>query len=179
MEGTNDSNVARKQFRLLRPDSTILDENEIGGTPVFTEAVRQHGNDGSKSAEPTFTQYGLLGGIDAKLRANQEFEHTPDVEDDHRVYYNIKAPSSIFICGSQGSGKSHTLSCFLENCLIPSDASTLPRPLTGIVFHYDPFFSGARGETCEAAFISSHKDVKVRVLCPPTNVQNIRVRGPK
>ncbi|OAQ62161.1 P-loop containing nucleoside triphosphate hydrolase [Pochonia chlamydosporia 170] len=174
MEGTNDSNVARKQFGLLRPDSKVLDENEIGSTPVFTEAVRQHGNDSSKSAEPTFTQYGLLGGIDAKLRANQDFESTPDVEDDPRVYYNIKAPSSIFICGCQGSGKSHTLSCLLENCLIPSAANTLPRPLTGIVFHYDPFFSGARGEPCEAAFISSDKDVKVRVLCPPTNVQNIR-----
>ncbi|EHA25334.1 hypothetical protein ASPNIDRAFT_186153, partial [Aspergillus niger ATCC 1015] len=80
----------------------------------------------------------------------------------------------VFICGSQGSGKSHTLSCLLENCLIQSKAGRLPNPLTGLVFHCDTFFSDVTGSPCEAAFLSSHPDVKVRVLCSPTNIWSIR-----
>ncbi|KAJ6438966.1 Tryptophan 2-halogenase [Purpureocillium lavendulum] len=79
---------------------------------------------------------------------------------DLRLYQNITVPSSVFICGSQGSGKSHTLGCMLENCLIPSDANRLPRPLKGIVFHYDSFTSDAGGAPCEAAYLSSHPDIK-------------------
>jgi hypothetical protein len=172
MGPVNDSDPVKKHLALLRPDTKSLDESEVAGTPVFTESVRQQGNDGP---DPAFTQYGLLGGNVAKLQVNQDGENVPRAEDDPRVYYNISAPSSVFICGSQGSGKSHTLSCLLENCLIPSEANVLPRPLTGIVFHYDPFFSGARGDPCEAAYISSNKDVRVRVLCPPTSVEPIRV----
>ncbi|GKZ50271.1 hypothetical protein AbraIFM66951_003267 [Aspergillus brasiliensis] len=95
-------------------------------------------------------------------------------ENDPRLFLNVSHPSSVFICGSQGSGKSHTLSCLLENCLIPSRAGNLPNPLTGLVFHYDTFFSDETGSPCEAAFLSSHLDVKVRVLCSPTNVWSIK-----
>lgn len=55
-----------------------------------------------------------------------------------------------------------------------SDANELPRPLTGIVFHYDTFISDSGGSPCEAAFLSTHPDVSVRVLCAPTNVATIR-----
>lgn len=55
-----------------------------------------------------------------------------------------------------------------------SDANELPRPLTGIVFHYDTFISDAGGSPCEAAFLSTHPDVSVRVLCAPTNVATIQ-----
>lgn len=89
-------------------------------------------------------------------------------------YYNVAAPSSIFICGSQGSGKSHTLSCLLENCLFESDANNLPRPLTGIVFHYDTFTSDDKGSPCEAAYLATNPNVKVRVLCAPTNIGTIK-----
>ncbi|KAE8312120.1 hypothetical protein BDV41DRAFT_539835 [Aspergillus transmontanensis] len=53
---------------------------------------------------------------------------------DPRLYLNVSHPFSTFICGSQGSGKSHTLSCILENCLIPSRAGRVPSPLTGLSF---------------------------------------------
>ncbi|KAJ0163943.1 hypothetical protein CTA2_2075 [Colletotrichum tanaceti] len=91
-----------------------------------------------------------------------------------RLYHNVTCPSSVFICGSQGSGKSNTLACLLENCLIPSQLGKLPHPLTGIVFHYDSFVSDSGGSPCEAAFIASHKNVSVRVLCAPTNVRTIQ-----
>ncbi|KAG6066588.1 hypothetical protein E4U16_004702 [Claviceps sp. LM84 group G4] len=96
-------------------------------------------------------------------------------EDAPFVHYNVAAPSSTFICGSQGSGKSHTLSCMLENCLLESDANTLPKPLTGIVFHYDAFSSDANGQPCEAAHLSSNPHVRVRVLCSPTNVGQMKI----
>ncbi|KAE8143451.1 hypothetical protein BDV38DRAFT_267355 [Aspergillus pseudotamarii] len=94
--------------------------------------------------------------------------------EDPRLLFNVSHPSSIFICGSQGSGKSHTLSCLLETCLISSKVGRLPNPLTGLVFHYDTFISDTVGSPCEAAFLSSHSDVQVRVLCSPTNLQTMR-----
>ncbi|KAI1347259.1 hypothetical protein F5Y01DRAFT_307664 [Xylaria sp. FL0043] len=95
--------------------------------------------------------------------------------EDPRFFYNVAAPSSVFICGSQGSGKSHTLSCFLENCLVQSEKlGSLPRPLTGIVFHYDDYASDSRVAPCEAAYLSSDPAINVRVLCSPTNVSVIK-----
>ena len=96
----------------------------------------------------------------------------------HRLFYNVSDPTSTFICGSQGSGKSHTLSSILENCLIPCKANYLPRPLAGLVFHYDTFISDTGGMPCEAAYLSSDPAVSVRVLCAPSNIGNIKVFHP-
>jgi hypothetical protein len=63
----------------------------------------------------------------------------------------------------------------LENSLFPSEANELSHPLTGLVFHYDTFISDAGGSPCEAAFLSSNKGIKVRVLCAPTNIATIKV----
>lgn len=156
-------------LELLRCDSETDDLGEIATSPLFTESVRQHGLQASRHhAETPFTQFGLLAGDVSMPRA-------PVGTRDPRIFQNIAAPSSVFICGSQGSGKSHTLSCLLENCLVPSKANVLPRPLTGIVFHYDTFISDSGGSPCEAAFLSSNAGVRVRVFCPPTNVQQIKV----
>lgn len=122
-------------------------------------------------------QFGLLAGAsrEKKISTFQDDSRTDPWKDDPRVFFNVTTPSSTFICGSQGSGKSHTLSCMLENCLIPSKLGNLPKPLTGVVFHYDTFISDAMGSPCEAAFLSSNPDLKVRVLCPPTNIRSARV----
>lgn len=79
------------------------------------------------------------------------------------IYLNTDAPFSAFVCGSQGSGKSHTLSCILENCLLSREKlvrkiGKLPKPAAGIVFHYDP-----HGGICEAAHLSS-SGIRVRVF---------------
>lgn len=155
----------------LLEGSVAVDKlGEIRASPIFTEAVRSHAVSVSQnSKEKPFTQYGLLAGVvNGKSRRMKNSE-------DPRIFYNITAPSSVFICGSQGSGKSHTLSCLLENCLIPTSANVLPRPLTGIVFHYDTFVSDSGGSPCEAAYLSSKRGIKVRVLCAPTNVRQIEV----
>ncbi|ETS87822.1 hypothetical protein PFICI_01650 [Pestalotiopsis fici W106-1] len=142
--------------------------NEIRYSPLFTEPVWKYAKSlTAGSRDPAFTQYALLG-------ANSSI--ASDEQDDNAgIFYNVTAPSSIFICGNQGSGKSHTLSSLLENCLIPSSKlGSLPRPLTGIVFHYDTFFSDLSGAPCEAAHLSSDPRVKVRILCAPTNVRMMK-----
>ncbi|KAI9745243.1 MAG: hypothetical protein M1818_001521 [Claussenomyces sp. TS43310] len=159
-------------LRLLQQLPTRRDLQEFSTAPVFTTSVFNHAellsNNDSQAA---FPQYGLIAGLtnvlDAKVKEG-------DVPEDPRVFFNVAAPSSVFICGSQGSGKSHTLSCLLENCLLASSAGKLPKPLTGIVFHYDTFISDDGGSPCEAAFLSSNPNIKVRVLCAQTNVRTIQ-----
>jgi hypothetical protein len=145
-----------------------LDElNEIKTTPIFTEVVRKYARSlASATDDKPFSQYGLLAG---------DLSGNTDQGSDPRIFWNIAAPSSFFICGSQGSGKSHSLSCLLENALAPCKANVLPRPLTGIVFHYDTFISDSGGSPCEVAWLSSNKDIEVRVLCPPTNIRTMQV----
>ncbi|KAJ7729060.1 hypothetical protein DFH07DRAFT_969608 [Mycena maculata] len=94
-----------------------------------------------------------------------------------RVYVNTNAPSSVVICGVQGSGKSHTVSCLLECALIPDRRiGLLPEPLSALVFHFD---TQDCGRPCEAAFLSSptahHAALpQVTVLCSPSNVTRRR-----
>lgn len=144
---------------------------EAAMSPVFTSAVRKYTQcfpgTGSEVGDPVFSQYALLG---------CESDTAPDTGD-NRLFYNVAAPCSIFVCGSQGSGKSHTLSCVLESCLIPSEVSELRRPLTGLVFHYDTFTSEGGGAPCEAAYLASNEEVSMRVLCAPTNLRVIQVRA--
>lgn len=151
---------------------------EIATTPIFTVAnlsltAKHHILDGPKSP---LIQHGLLAGLNNILE-NEKLNKSEDRHflKDPRVFFNTTTPSSTFICGSQGSGKSHTLSCLLENCLIPSIASKLPKPLAGMVFHYDTFISDHSGSPCEAVFLASNHNIKVRVLCSPTNLRTIQV----
>lgn len=93
--------------------------------------------------------------------------------DDSRLFINMNAPWSAFICGSQGSGKSHTLSCMLEAALKPSRLGKLPSPLAGIVFHYDKFTGFSKSQICEAAYLCS-AGIPVTVLVSPSNLYRMR-----
>ncbi|KAL7810909.1 hypothetical protein V8C26DRAFT_437749 [Trichoderma gracile] len=154
---------------LLNLDDSNEDAEELAAAPVFTQSVLEYGTQlNANGKDEPIAQYGLLAGILENSNAVKNPSETPDK--DIRLFFNTSAPSSVFICGSQGSGKSHSLSCLLENFLTQSKANVLPRPLTGIVFHYDPF----GGSACEAAYLSSAKDISVRVLCAPTNIRDIK-----
>jgi len=160
--------VLNAHLGLLQRRPELDELNEVKSTPIFTEAVRRYAVSlASTGNEKPFSQYGLLAG-DLTGR-------TDDGISDPRIFWNIAAPSSFFICGSQGSGKSHTLSCLLENALAQCKANVLPRPLTGIIFHYDTFISDSGGSPCEVAWLSSNPHIKVRVLCPPTNIRTMQV----
>ncbi|KAJ4298417.1 hypothetical protein N0V88_003447 [Collariella sp. IMI 366227] len=163
----DEDSVLTTHLGLLQRRPELDELSEIISAPIFTESVRKYAHSlaGSSQGKP-FSQYGLLAG-----------DLTGSIDDsasDPRMFWNIAAPSSFFICGSQGSGKSHTLSCLLENALAPCGANVLPRPLTGIVFHYDTFISDSGGLPCEAASLSSNPSIKVRVLCPPTNIRTMK-----
>ncbi|KAI9896756.1 hypothetical protein N3K66_008928 [Trichothecium roseum] len=172
-----DDEIFRKHMHLLRSAVKSASINSADDAPIFTNVIQRHGmkaqahkkNKKATSGKPVvstiFNQFGLLAG---------DCEGIESEIGDPRLFYNVAAPSSAFICGSQGSGKSHTLSCLLENCLVASDTNVLPRPLSGIAFHYDSFTSDSAGSPCEAAYLSSHSGVKVRVLCAPTNTAHIK-----
>lgn len=161
----------------MKIDSHLEQVEEASLAPVFTNHVFSH-FPGSSVSKPTgvISQYGLLAGItkanglDSQTHKDRKFW-----EKDPRLFFNVSSPSSTFICGSQGSGKSHTLSCILEGSLIRSKAGRLSKPLTAVVFHYDTFISDSNGSPCEAAFLASNPDIKVRVLCAPTNLRTIKV----
>ncbi|KAJ7077010.1 hypothetical protein B0H15DRAFT_862818 [Mycena belliarum] len=95
-----------------------------------------------------------------------------------RIYVNTNAPSSAVICGIQGSGKSHTVSCLLE-CALISDTriGSLPEPLSALVFHFD---TQDTGRPCEAAFLSLANRssdaavAHVTILCSPSNLNRRR-----
>ncbi|KAJ5239771.1 hypothetical protein N7468_004390 [Penicillium chermesinum] len=144
------------------------DENDKSvSAPIFTGPLLRQPN-------MLPSQFGLLAGLEATQHSGLiDLKHEL-IKEDPRVFFNVSSPSSTFICGSQGSGKSHTLSCLLEGCLIKSKAGCLKSPLTAVVFHYDTFIYDNGGSPCEAAFLASHSSIKVRVLCAPTNLRTIQ-----
>jgi hypothetical protein len=102
------------------------EQHEISSTPVFTKSVLEH-------FRPHFNQYGFIAGLSAILSSDEFRQRSHgSLIHDPRLFFNISAPSSAFICGSQGSGKSHTLSCLLENCLMKSQVSQLDSPLVSM-----------------------------------------------
>lgn len=108
-------------------------------------------------------QYGLIG-------IRQDSADTDASAEDRLVLANMNMPWSAFICGSQGAGKSHTLSCLLENALVANNAAgKLPNPLTGMVFHYDHYASYSSAQLCEQAYICS-SGIPVTVLVSPSNI---------
>jgi hypothetical protein len=168
---SEDARLFAAHMKLLDASSLSQGAHEVSGTPLFTKKVLDH-------SENLFSQYGFLAGMSNILDSNAAMGLStarPSRPADPRLFFNISAPSSAFICGSQGSGKSHTLSCLLENCLMKSDVSKLDNPLAGLVFHFDSFTSDIKGTPSETAHISSNPNVKVRVLVSPTNLQTMKV----
>ncbi|GMF89725.1 unnamed protein product [Aspergillus oryzae] len=160
--------VIRYHLSLLKSGhggEVVSDESAYA--PIISSSVLAcHANLGNGQDKPKIPQFGLLAGSRPLLQDLRPKRASPiaSLDKDPRLLFNVSHPSSVFICGSQGSGKSHTLSCLLENCLIPSKAGRLPNPLTGLVFHYDTFISDTVGSPCEASFLSSHPDVHVRLV---------------
>ncbi|KAG8749489.1 hypothetical protein FRC14_001329 [Serendipita sp. 396] len=148
----------------LDEDVQTFGEHELKTTPLATrEAI--------EAQEDELEQRGLLG----KVLSVHGDGLSPSVQDP-RLYMNLDAPSSGLVCGVQGSGKSHTVSCIMESSLIVDRRiGNLPAPLSTIVFHYD---EENGGRPCEAAFLSELKGglgkafKKVVVLVSPSILQN-------
>ncbi|EXJ85552.1 hypothetical protein A1O1_05916 [Capronia coronata CBS 617.96] len=152
---------------------------EIKTTPLFSQQVRLALRAGimqdlGQDDDP-FPQFGLLGlreetynSIHAGVPKTLPVGH-------NMVFANMNAPWSTFICGLQGAGKSHSLSCLLENALLNnSSAGVNPKPLAGLVFHFDKFTSSNSTQLCEAAYLCS-SGVPVRVLVSPSNYHAMNI----
>ena len=134
--------------------------------PFFTSKVKSRlKSPGNNNA--IFSIYGHLG---LRLATYKDGEETQETQpEDNLIYSNVNAPWSAFICGSQGAGKSHTLSCLLENALLSDgQLEPNPNPLAGIVFHYDKHSGQGAGQICEAAYLASN-GINVEVFVSPSN----------
>ncbi|KAK5086509.1 hypothetical protein LTR05_003677 [Lithohypha guttulata] len=153
--------------------ATLPEESHrLKTAPLFSSLVHQKtlaAQTFTFSKTQLFSQYGLLGLMrDPPTPSN--FSQMRNNPQDKLVFTNTAEPWSTFICGSQGSGKSHTLSCLLENYLLADPRITVgAKPLTGMVFHYDKFSSFNSGQVCEAAYLCS-AGVRVKVLVAPTSI---------
>lgn len=139
-------------------------------TPLFTPAAHKATKLHRAQEDPTaslITQYGLVG----QLQDDAVSVVTPE---DRLVLANLNVPWSAFICGSQGAGKSHTVSCFLENALAADrGAGQLSHPLAGLVMHYDHYSNFNSTQLCEAAYLCS-AGIPVNILVSPSNIWAMR-----
>ncbi|KAJ7255111.1 hypothetical protein B0H12DRAFT_540731 [Mycena haematopus] len=158
------------------PSSDIDDDSELAflGTATINETDNRANFRHQLLTSPLLTRSALEHHV-----ADFPSRGLLGISTNDRVYVNTNAPSSAVICGVQGSGKSHTVSCLLE-CALISDSriGRLPEPLSALVFHFD---ERDTGRPCEAAFLSSpasHLDhvalPQVTVLCSPSNIKRRR-----
>jgi hypothetical protein len=111
---------------------------------------------------PVISQCGLLG---------FDLGNTDDDDNVEPILLNINVPGSVFLCGSQGSGKSYTLSCMRENRLLKDATVGIQREtIPGFVFHYD---ANGSIRLAEAASLCS-RGIKVRVLVSWRNYQRMK-----
>ncbi|KAL9639348.1 MAG: hypothetical protein Q9164_000983, partial [Protoblastenia rupestris] len=159
-----------------KADYGTSEGEEIRTTPLFSVAVKNAVDTRGSKTDSLLSQYGLLAGrIDASEEDCVVLSDKPKKQEllDPRLFLNVNAPWSAFICGSQGSGKSHSMCCILETCLIPHPTiGPLPTPLAGLVFHYDSFTSDFAGQACEAAYLCS-SGIDVTILVSPSNLSNM------
>lgn len=140
-----------------------IGDHELKTSPLVTK-------DANTAVSNSFSQRGLLGTV-----ISVHAKGLPPTTNDPRIYLNLDAPASGLVCGVQGSGKSHTVSCILESSLIGHrQIGTLPAPLGAVVFHFDEE-NGDR--PCEAAYLSQLDGGKGRgvgevvVLVSPSNLK--------
>jgi hypothetical protein len=167
---TSTPDIARFSQLLTGKKKSIQTGDVIQGTqrdleqaPLLSgSVVLQHAHD----FVPQFGLLGCLAGHDPSESASQ-------------VFLNTNVPVSTFICGVQGSGKSHTTSCILENAVIPSPhLGQLESPVSTLVFSYGEWSSGGAGfNISEATYLAApskvfpgHQVKRITVLTSPSNL---------
>lgn len=162
----------------IRPDKASGADEQLRTTPLVSLTVKESSEAERKT--PMFPQYAFLGcrvpgpscrdGEDSTSSTSAMhgmFSSTNSAhEEPEPLLLNTNTPWAAFICGSQGSGKSYTLSAIIENCLYASPSiGKLPKPLAGVVFHNN---TASAHNICEAAQLVS-LGIKVNVLVSRSN----------
>jgi hypothetical protein len=167
---TSTPDIARFSQLLTGKKKSIQTGDVIQGTqrdleqaPLLSgSVVLQHAHD----FVPQFGLLGCLAGQDPSESTSQ-------------IFLNTNVPVSTFICGVQGSGKSHTTSCILENAVIPSPhLGQLESPVSTLVFSYGEWSSGGAGfNISEATYLAApskifpgHQVKRITVLTSPSNL---------
>lgn len=99
---------------------------------------------GDSTAAESFPEAALLG----RLQVAEE------KSDSRAIYLNTHEPFCLATVGVQGAGKSHTLACVLESCLLSftkENITKLQKPMTALVLHFDQ----NTVSMCEAAGLMS------------------------
>ncbi|KAI4241668.1 MAG: hypothetical protein LQ352_007406 [Teloschistes flavicans] len=128
-----------------------------------------------------YPQYGLLAWKEGVFDSNPDPAEAEDIREsssptlmnDDRLFLNLNVGFSAFICGSQGSGKSHTLSCILEAALKDQQLGKLSDPMSGIIFHWDRHTGVSAIQPCEAAYLCT-AGIPVTVLVSPSNFMSMK-----
>ncbi|KAF1965166.1 hypothetical protein BU23DRAFT_561342 [Bimuria novae-zelandiae CBS 107.79] len=155
LKGTNPINPAGEELRMA---------------PLVWWEVKEH----FEPDQQVQRGYGVLGHVPKDNPRSNSSTTTQNNAKRTPILLNTDSPWSAFLCGSQGSGKSHSLSCMLENCLL-TDTTILPRigvnpnPLAGLVFHYDRFQGSG---VCEAAYLCTN--IPTTVLVSPSNYGRLK-----
>ncbi|CAE7185837.1 hypothetical protein P3342_008446 [Pyrenophora teres f. teres] len=149
--------------------SLLLKKGRNGGKANIIERdIRQgpllSGEIVEKFSKSLVPQYGLLGSLTG------EDVSSPSSQ----IFSNPSTPFSAFICGVQGSGKSHTTACLLENSMICSEnIGRLHGSVSSLVFSYG---SSDGNNISEVAYLGAskpgfdnHHAKKVTVLVSPSN----------
>jgi hypothetical protein len=182
-----------------QPHTNVTENNQVQDLPTFIYG-RSHRKNVSKfsrsaflansfeQAEYNFKDSAYLGSINPENEADMFTvgdgdsgdENESEVED-VRAFINTGEPFCFATIGVQGGGKSHTLNCILEACLIPvpeGNITNLHNPMTAVVLHYDqtitsvceatglirpnqaltPIITGSKVTTAAASLISSQDE---------------------
>ncbi|KAH0367763.1 hypothetical protein KCU65_g4391, partial [Aureobasidium melanogenum] len=180
---TRDMQGERQGFMQLhhtRKDKASGADEQLRTTPLISLTMKEISEANAKTS--MFPQYAFLGcrvpessSLDEENSTSSTthsmFGSTTSVDEESEpILLNTNTPWSAFICGSQGSGKSYTLSAIIENCLYASSSiGKLPKPLAGVVFHNN---TASAHNICEAAQLVS-LGVKVNVLVSRSNYHTL------
>ena len=127
--------------------------------------VNKHLFLGDAAAADTFDEMALLGHLYSDRYSLQSDETEQD------LYLHTHIPFCMAAIGVQGAGKSHTLGCFLESCLLSNTVLSnnkiirLQKPMTTLVLHYDL----STTSVCESAGL----------LTPSPYIEEVNVSIPK
>jgi hypothetical protein len=114
---------ARESSAALNGGDRASGTDALANAPLFPGVVLRQlpGRMAETTAPPA--QYALLGLLDPDMvvAGNISGGRTAgdEVTKDNRLFMNTNVPFSTFICGVQGSGKSHTLSCMIGTNAFP------------------------------------------------------------
>jgi hypothetical protein len=132
---TMESLIQSPDLQVTKQRSNVHDMT--GPIPLFLSHC------GVQSGERT-NRYGLkLSNADGATSDFREYcllGHLGLERGGERVFMNTHEPFCFAAIGVQGAGKSHTLGCVLESCLLPFDLEgwfCLDKAMTTLVLHYD------------------------------------------